>query len=66
MSHTALDARRIAARCPRCRGRLFFEIDHHGSYLTCVACGCVLEERTGHQAARADTDRASWWRHQSA
>ena len=31
--------------CPKCRRyQLYEERDHWGSYLTCLACGFVLEE----------------------
>ena len=29
----------MPVRCPRCRGRVHSEQDHHGSYLTCLMCG---------------------------
>jgi hypothetical protein len=59
-------SRRIAARCPRCSGRLAFERDRHGAYLSCLVCGCVLEERTGAEAVDTDEDRAAWWRAQAS
>jgi hypothetical protein len=43
--------RRIRARCPRDRGRLLLEQDLHGTYLTCITCGFVLEERSIDQGA---------------
>jgi hypothetical protein len=37
--------RRMRVRCPRDRGPLLLEQDVHGPYLTCLTCGCVLEEQ---------------------
>ena len=28
--------------CPRCRGDLFTERDHRGTYVTCLQCGHTL------------------------
>ncbi len=58
--------RRVVARCPRCRGRLLFEHDQHGAYLSCLACGCTLEERARMSAPRTDTSHGVWWRGQVA
>ncbi len=54
--------RRVAARCPRCRGRLAFERDQYGAYLSCLACGCVLEEQAAADTAQTTAARAAWWR----
>jgi hypothetical protein len=59
-------ARRIVARCPRCSGRLALERDRHGAYLSCIACGCVLEERAGREIGQPDEDAATWWRSQAS
>jgi hypothetical protein len=50
-SHTGAHApadpppRRLQARCPRDRGPLLLEQDRYSTYLTCLTCGYVLEER---------------------
>jgi hypothetical protein len=58
--------RRIQARCPRCRGRLLLEQDAHGAYLTCLMCGCIVEERDDPPATSEPVDLPTWWRTQSA
>jgi hypothetical protein len=58
--------RRLLARCPRCHGRLFFHSDQHGAYLNCLACGCVLEERSLEHEQDQAVAPALWWRAQSA
>ena len=30
--------------CPRCAGSMLAESDAHGSFNTCIACGCVQED----------------------
>ncbi len=59
---TSPTSRRIVARCPRCRGRLSFEQDRYGAYLSCIACGCVLEEQDGAAAAPSPGANGVWWR----
>ena len=58
--------RRIVARCPRCRGRLAYEQDRYGAYLSCIACGCVLEEQAAAAAGEADPAPGIWWREAQA
>jgi hypothetical protein len=56
--------RRIRARCPRDHGRLVLEKDPHGTYLSCLCCGYVLEEQT---RQRPDArPLPAWWRDQPA
>ena len=31
-------------RCPRCRGDLYGDRDHYGSFVACVQCGYYLGE----------------------
>jgi transcription initiation factor TFIIIB Brf1 subunit/transcription initiation factor TFIIB len=59
-------SRRVLARCPRCHGRLFFHSDQHGAYLSCLTCGCVLEERAHVIEQEPELAPAVWWRAQSA
>jgi hypothetical protein len=65
MSAPQIPSRRIRARCPRGHGRLWLQQDYHGSYLSCLMCGYVLEE-----GAPAGSDYVMplplWWRDQSA
>jgi hypothetical protein len=62
--------RRILAHCPRCQGRLLLEQDAHGTYLSCLACGNVLEEQVvaPHQPVTQvpAVDSPVWWRARSA
>ena len=64
MTPTQSPTRRIRARCPRDGGRLLLEQDTHGTYLSCLRCGSVLEERP---AQRPDPrPLPAWWRDQAA
>ena len=61
---TPTRTRRIRARCPRDHGRLVLEQDPQGTYLSCLTCGYVLDERPAqHPAPRP---LPTWWRDQRA
>lgn len=62
---TAGRPRRVFARCPKCRGRLLFQSDQHGCYLSCLICGFVLEERPEPQTRQIEQPLTAWWREQA-
>jgi hypothetical protein len=62
MDTRMIRSRRLLARCPRCHGRLFFHNDQQGTFLSCLTCGCVLEERSQQDEAEMEREPAVWWR----